>query len=198
MSGIIEAGAGLIVDKLLEAVSKGIQEEIKYVTILKRMESTLRNIKPIIEQIKEQRNEHSGKEEIKKLWEQVKKGEKIVIKCSKRKCCSCFKKCHCGRELRDLDDSISDFYKYVLPLKQLSIAMSTDHNVQEIYEELKEIHMKMKEFLENADVNNIREQLKGVLNKLLTIEAFLDGGNINLEQVKIEIQVLISSLKKFA
>ncbi len=81
---------------------------LMFKSILKSLKATLDTIAPIVNDI-ERLNEHRPEAEIQRLIEVMKKGEKLIRKCSKVQWWDCFSKFYYSIKLCELDEAIVRF-----------------------------------------------------------------------------------------
>ena len=81
---------------------------LMFKSILKSLKATLDTIAPIVNDI-ERLNEHHPEAEIQRLIEVMKKGEKLIRKCSKVQWWDCFSKFYYSIKLCELDEAIVRF-----------------------------------------------------------------------------------------
>ncbi|TKY55751.1 disease resistance protein [Spatholobus suberectus] len=174
MAMVLDAVAGKVIDELLSAVVEMKDRAVKFKPTLERLESTLKSIEPLAKQI-DGLNKRLDRpaEETKKLIDQMERGKKLVLKCSKVQWWNCCHKANYQEELQDLDDSIVRFFN-------LDMQAQTNRNGLEILVEVRDIH---------AELRNIaprRTELRRVCSPPEP-PAFTVGLDVHLMELKLRL-----------
>ncbi|TKY55750.1 disease resistance protein [Spatholobus suberectus] len=129
----VDAVVGKVFDELLKAVVDMKDRAVKFRPTLKRLESTLQSLEPLVRQI-DGLNKQLDRpaEETKKLIDQMERGKKLVLKCSKVQWWNCCHKAHYQEQLEELDESMGRIFKYDMPAQ-------TNRNVLEILVAVRDI-----------------------------------------------------------
>ncbi|RDX78683.1 putative disease resistance protein, partial [Mucuna pruriens] len=134
MAMVLDAVAGKVLDELLNAVVEMKNRAVKFRETLERLEGTLKTIEPLVKQI-DGLNKRLDRpaEETKKLVDQMKKGKKLVVECSKVQWWNCCHKANYQEELQDLDDAICRFFNLDMQGQIHRNGLETQVMVTEIY-----------------------------------------------------------------
>nr|AJT49599.1 R8H-1 protein [Vitis pseudoreticulata] len=109
------AALGAVFEKLFVAVVDARTKATKFESSLKKLEETLKSINPSILEMKRMNDQlDRPKEEMEKLIQILKDGEKLMHKCSKVSCCNYFKKWRYANEIEALEDSLLKFFQVEL------------------------------------------------------------------------------------
>ncbi|XP_059456250.1 probable disease resistance protein At5g66900 [Corylus avellana] len=124
--------------QLFARVEDGVNKTRMFESILKRLRSRLGTLKPLVEQISRLNREvgHS-EEETKGLIEQMKKGAKLVSKCSKIRWWNYCMKSQYADKLCELDEEIGRFFQFDLPASTARNVLETLVRVNTIGENMK-------------------------------------------------------------
>ncbi|KAK7810350.1 protein da1-related 5 [Quercus suber] len=145
---------------ILHGTVKDVVENIiMFKSILKRLESTLDGIAPQAKKIKEESLALGRPEkETKSLIEKMKKGEKLVLKCSKiktKRCWSlndCVKAYSYSKQLKELNDSIEKF------CQNTSIVLETSAKLDQNTSIALETTAKVDRVLERFDNSDVKRK----------------------------------------
>lgn len=105
-----EAALGAVFGELLRAVLDTKSNADGFESDLNSLESTLKSISPIIEEIQTLKKQLNRPEELQDLIEHLNKGKELVRKCSKVNSCTSYKRAPYAKKLRELDVYISRFF----------------------------------------------------------------------------------------
>ncbi|CBI23297.3 unnamed protein product, partial [Vitis vinifera] len=109
------AALGAVFEKLFVAVVDARTKATKFDSSLKKLEETLKSINPSILEMKRMNDQlDRPKEEMEKLIQILKDGEKLIHKCSKVSCCNYFKKWRYANEIKALEDSLLKIFQVEL------------------------------------------------------------------------------------
>ena len=109
------AALGAVFEKLFVAVVDARTKATKFDSSLKKLEETLKSINPSILEMKRMNDQlDRPKEEMEKLIQILKDGEKLIHKCSKVSCCNYFKKWRYANEIEALEDSLLKIFQVEL------------------------------------------------------------------------------------
>ena len=109
------AALGAVFEKLFAAVVDASNKATQFESSLKKLEETLKSINPSILEMKKLNDElDRPKEEMEKLIQILKDGEKLIHKCSKVSCCNYFKKWRYANEIEALEDSLLKIFQVEL------------------------------------------------------------------------------------
>ncbi|KAL6312763.1 hypothetical protein AAG906_020559 [Vitis piasezkii] len=109
------AALGAVFEKLFAAVVDASNKATQFDSSLKKLEETLKSINPSILEMKKLNDQlDHPKEELEKLIQILKDGEKLIHKCSKVSCCNYFKKWRYANEIEALEDSLLKIFQVEL------------------------------------------------------------------------------------
>ncbi|KAJ9669988.1 hypothetical protein PVL29_026512 [Vitis rotundifolia] len=109
------AALGLVFEKLFAAVVDASNKTTQFDSSLKKLEETLKSINPTILEVKKLNDQlDHPKEELEKLIQILKDGEKLIHKCSKVSCSNYFKKWRYANKIKALDGSLLNFFQVEL------------------------------------------------------------------------------------
>ena len=109
------AALGAVFEKLFAAVVDASNKATQFESSLKKLEETLKSINPSILEMKKLNDQlDRPKEDMEKLIQILKDGEKLIHKCSKVSCCSCLKKWRYANKIEALEDSLLNFFQVEL------------------------------------------------------------------------------------
>ena len=136
--GVVGAAFGEGFATLHKTVKHVVGQIIMFKSILKRLESTLDGIAPQAQRIKKESLAlDRPEEETKSLIEKMKKGEELVLECSKitiKRCWSlnyCVKAYSYSKQLKELNDSIEKFCQVDLILQIAGTGLETLNKVNQ-------------------------------------------------------------------
>ena len=109
------AALGAVFEKLLTAVVDARNKATQFDSSLKKLEERLKSINPNILEVKSLNDQlDHPKEELEKLIQILKDGEKLIHECSKVSCCNYFKKWRYANKIKALDGSLLNFFQVEL------------------------------------------------------------------------------------
>ncbi|KAJ9669980.1 hypothetical protein PVL29_026510 [Vitis rotundifolia] len=109
------AALGAVFEKLFAAVVDARNKATQFDSSLKKLEQTLKSINPSILEMKKLNDQlDRPKEEMEKLIQILKDGEKLIHKCSKVSCCDYFNKWMYANKIEALEDSLRNFFQVEL------------------------------------------------------------------------------------
>ena len=175
--GVVEAAFGEGFAILHETVKHVVGQIIMFKSILKSLESTLDGVAPVVQQIRRLSLALGHPEkETKRLIEQMKKGNELVLKCSKIKRWSwnyCFKAYSYSIKLKKLNNAIEKFCQIDLTVQNTRTALETLIKVNQntttvletaakvdlVLEEVTRQNSEFKEFLSNLEVKVTKKDI---------------------------------------
>ncbi|KAK4262257.1 hypothetical protein QN277_027839 [Acacia crassicarpa] len=164
----------ILLDELLSKVLEAKKRAIQFKPTLDRLASTIGSIKPVVEQIEQfNRRLDRSEEEIKKLIEDVKYGEQLVLKCSKVQWWECCYKPQYQEQLEDLDQSLARFFR-------LDMQVQTARDVKETLIEVRDVHMEIKK------LNAVARDERGLCSAPEPPE-FTVGLDVHLRELKVRL-----------
>lgn len=171
---------GAVFGELLKAVSEEKDKAVTFKDRLEKLESTLRNSIPWIEEI-EKLNQvlDRPKQETENLVRMMEQGEQLVRKCSKVKW-NCFKRYVYAKKIIKLDTSISDFFRTSLPLQH-----ARDGKL--IMVEVKEIHTMVRRMSGNGNINGWMSNQVGDCCSAPDPPVITPGLDVPLKELKMEL-----------
>ena len=141
--GVVGAAFGEGFATLHKTVKHVVGQIIMFKSILKRLESTLDGIAPVVQEIRRLSLAlDRPEEETKSLIEKMKKGEELVLECSKitiKRCWSlnyCVKAYSYSKQLKELNDSIEKFCQVELILQIARTGLENSVKLDEIREQM--------------------------------------------------------------
>ncbi|XP_034691466.1 probable disease resistance protein At5g66900 isoform X2 [Vitis riparia] len=109
------AALGAVFEKLFAAVVDASNKATQFESSLKKLEETLKSINPSILEMKKLNDQlDRPKEDMEKLIQILKDGEKLIHKCSKVSCCSYLTKWRYANKIEALEDSLLNFFQVEL------------------------------------------------------------------------------------
>lgn len=178
MAMVLDAVVGAVVGELLSAVLEMKDKAVKFRPTLERLESTLKSIEPLINQIENfNRQLDRPKEETESLIKQMKKGKDLVLECSKVQWWKCCYKANYQEELEALDESIHKFF-------QLDMQAHIRRDGAETLVEVREIHTEIKRL--NFVTRNDRIELKGLCSPPEP-PSFTVGFDVPMRELKVRL-----------
>ena len=106
------AALGAVFEKLFAAVEDARTKATKFDSSLKKLEETLKSINPSILEMKRMNDQlDRSKEDMEKLIQILKDGEKLIHKCSKVSRCSYFRKWRYVNKIEALEGSLLYFFQ---------------------------------------------------------------------------------------
>eukprot|EP00261_Vitis_vinifera_P035366 XP_019076609.1 PREDICTED: probable disease resistance protein At5g66890 isoform X3 [Vitis vinifera] len=109
------AALGAVFETLFTAVVDASNKATQFESSLKKLEETLKSINPSILEMKKLNDQlDHPKEELEKLIQILKDGEKLIHECSKVSCCNYFKKWRYANKIKALDGSLLNFFQVEL------------------------------------------------------------------------------------
>ncbi|KAK1587157.1 hypothetical protein Q3G72_010232 [Acer saccharum] len=181
------AGAmlGAVFGELLKAVIDAKNKSQKYESELEKLKSTLEYITPIIQETEKLDGALDiPAQETAQLKKDMEKGEELVRRCSKVKCC-CFKRVNYADKLIKLNQSIERFIKVNMQAQIARDGKKTLQGVKNLEQVEEKILVKVEEIGANmqTDDKKILEQVEEIRVNIQT-ELITDNKKI-LEQVKV-------------
>ncbi|XP_028764113.1 probable disease resistance protein At5g66900 [Neltuma alba] len=172
-----------LLDELLSKVLEAKDRAIQFRPTLERMATTLRSIKPVIEEIKQyNRQLDRSEDETKKLIEDVKNGEKLVLKCSKIQWWECCYRPQYQEQLEDLDQSLVRFFQVDMPVQ-------TARDVKETLVEVRGIHMEIKKL--NAVARNERGLCSAPEPPTFTVGLDVHVGELKVRLLQDDVSAIV-------
>ncbi|CAN1164993.1 Probable disease resistance protein At5g66900 [Linum perenne] len=134
------AALGALLGELLRAVVKVQRKTLMFKHILESLQSTLDAIIPIVEEIQDlDKVLDRDKREVGKLLEEIKRGKKLVLECSKIRWYACWKRPRHAEKLLGLDKSLKIFCQIVGQLQQSRDTKETLLEVKDVYQDVKRL-----------------------------------------------------------
>lgn len=134
------AVVGAVFGELLNVVLRVKDNALMFSSELESMESTLKSIIPVLKEIEElNKLLDRRKEETDQIMEQIKKGEKLVIKCSRVQCYAWWKMARYADKLVNLEKSLNSFFQIVMQAQQARDGKETLLEVKNLRMDLKQL-----------------------------------------------------------
>ncbi|GMY10724.1 probable disease resistance protein At5g66900 [Fagus crenata] len=135
--GVVGAAFGEVFALLHETVKNVISQALMFKSTLERLKSTLDGLAPVVEEIRQlSKTLRHPENETKSLIEQMEKGTKLVVKCSKVQCWNYCFKAHYASELLELDEAIVRFCQVDMVVQNTRNVLETLVGVNRILENL--------------------------------------------------------------
>ncbi|KAF2283676.1 hypothetical protein GH714_013761 [Hevea brasiliensis] len=176
------AALGAAFGELLKAVVKARNRALMFNTILKRMESTLKSIIPVIKEIEELNKVlDRPKQEMGQIMEQIKKGEELVLECSGIHWLACWKRPKYAGKLIKLEKSLKSFFEIVMQAQQARDGKETLLEVKDLRMDLKRLDLNVK----TSRAHNVN----GYIAPLVLPEPLINpiGLEVPLRELKMEL-----------
>ena len=181
MAMIIDSVVGAAIEGLLDTVLEIKDKAVKFRPTLERLETTLKTLKPLINQIQGfDKQLDRPKEETERLIKQMEKGKKLVVKCSKVQWWDCWHKANYQEELEELYNSICDFFK-------LELQAINSRDVKETLVVVRDIQVEIRRQNNNNMVaRNDRVELRALCSPPQP-PTFTVGLDVHLKQLKLKL-----------
>ena len=135
--GVVGAAFGEVFALLHETVKNVISQALMFKSTLERLKSTLDGLAPVVEEIRQlSKTLRHPENETKSLIEQMEKGTRLVVKCSKVQCWNYCFKAHYASELLELDEAIVRFCQVDMIVQNTRNVLETLVGVNRILENL--------------------------------------------------------------